>query len=244
MDPLRDPGTENLDVLPVGTSLGYFAALVNGIPGRASSNRVLYPSLSDDGSIATDESDGEVLGPFAAEFGRCDRTAVLVNLSAQRKREWLAPKFELIVTANRIAYRTTRPAADGTFQAGHLRYSWISSVAFRPRQGILIPCTLTVDTNLEVADESTALKWITVSFDFPRVFDSGTLAQKMVQRAARHALAQPGRPAAALNALQELVGVAKLPDPPKKDLATYDIAAYRLWPGSTEWTGPGPSSDS
>lgn len=232
-EPPGEPTT--LDTLPQGARATGFMGMGRCLPGERPSSDVLSPTLLADGSIELTEADGQILGPYRVDHASLVRTTASMDLRGNRETEWVLHKLELVVSASRIAYRVVTPESDGSYLAGHIRHSWVTDVGFRPRQGWLYPPALSVGTPAHDTRASTLLGWLAFSFDFPKEFDSGALAQQVIQRVAQHMLRQPDFPPGSVVEMTGLCGAPRLDNPPKKELAEYDLPAYRQWPGSTEW---------
>ncbi len=233
IEPIGDSASP--DILPPGAGATGYIGVGRCRPGQRPSSDVLNTTLLADGSIEFTEGDGQVRGPYPVDAASLIHTTASMDLSRQRETVWVLHRLELFVTACRVVYRTTTPESDGRLFAGHVRYSWISDVGFRPRQSWLLSCALTIGTPAHDTRASTLLGWLAFSFDFPKEFDSGALAQQVVQRVAQHMLRQPDFPPGSVVEMTGLCGAPRLGNPPKKELAEYDLPAYRQWPGSTEW---------
>lgn len=132
---------------------------------------------------------------------------------------------------------------------GHVRYPWIGSVAFRPRQSFLNDCELVVQgrQDSEEAAGGTAYYGLTMILD--RGTDSGELAQRLVRRPAGHHLDHGMLPSSARPLFEALRDPPRLPAPDKGDHATYALPAFKSYPEGVEylldrpvggtWTGPG-----
>lgn len=178
---------------------------------------------------------GIQMGIGTATFDR-GKVEVMLTQVPHHKNVWASRDFLLWVTESRIVIRDAKPGADGSFRAGHVRYSWISRAGWRPRQGMLSPCELVLDVSKESASsDDWEVAWIRLALAFAKTFDSEDLARTVVRRAIAHVLRQPGLPAGAVEKLDEAAKGPREPPPAKGEYAMYTIPVSRSFAGSPDW---------
>ncbi|WP_419703226.1 hypothetical protein [Promicromonospora sp. NFX87] len=206
----------------------------------------LSPNVLADGEIQFDDTDGQVLGPIPVRLARWEiATFNPEQLSVRRETEWRIRGFNLLVTDARLVLVAHKPEKDSRRFAGHLRYPWITSIGFRPKQSFLNDCELVVGTQQEIAADVHYFNELTLTLH--NEADSGELAQALVRRLARHHLDRGTLPDAVVAEFEVLREAERLPDPEKGSHAWYYPPAFKSYPygvgysdqqDENTWRGP------
>lgn len=164
--------------------------------------------------------------------------------------EWTLRKVDLYLTDCRLVLVAQDRQPDRTL-TGHIRYPWISSIGWRPRQGLLYDCELVLTMQQET-DPDTAL-WYELTLTFEAGFDSGGLAHRLAHLVGHHHLAHGSLPPEAIPGFQSLSTAALLDSPKRGEYATYYPVAFSEYPHGVEyvrgdpprnmWRGPAISLD-
>ncbi|NTW40040.1 MAG: hypothetical protein HGA44_09135 [Cellulomonadaceae bacterium] len=149
-------------------------------------------------------------------------------------------RFQLTVTEARVVIVHDTADADGALIAGHIRYSWMQSIRFRPKQSFLNDSEVVVDA-IEQFDivgfpkRGSGRFFHRFTFLSDKAYDSGELARQIARRVASYvASAQAVEQTGPLDALRV---APLLPDPPKGDHSTYGLPVYCAYPGGLFSTG-------
>ncbi|MER7251608.1 hypothetical protein [Kribbella sp. NPDC000426] len=197
----------------------------------------LYPGLEADGSVHFSSYDGAVAGPIAIRGATWSRELMSLdslNLRVSQATDWRYFDVSLYVTDARIVIVVDKPIDARTKWVGHLRYPWLHSVGYRPRQGILYDCELVL--GMEQLQEGREMPTdCTLRLLLDRHDDSAELAREIVRRLARHHLGRGTLPASAVPEFQVLLDPPRLPDPTKGTHATYWLGAFKHCPTGTEY---------
>ncbi|HWD80909.1 MAG TPA: hypothetical protein VG497_18580 [Kribbella sp.] len=197
----------------------------------------LYPGLESDGSVHFGRYDGAVTGPIAIRSASWTRRVMSLrrlNLEVSETTDWRLFGLSLYLTDARIVIVVDKPVDAATKRVGHLRYPWLHSVGYRPRQGLLYECELIV--GMEQSQEGSEMPSnLMLRLVLDRHVDSAELAREIVHRLARHHLARGTLPASVVPAFQVLLDPPRLADPGKGRHATYWFGAFKHWPTGTEY---------
>lgn len=204
------------------------------------------PTLEADGRLHMDPEDGRVLATV-------DARSVIQTVRTLENTEdlWEMTKafgrsetyfrmfhFRLVVTEARLIWEQTEPAGSATKMVGHLRFPWISVVAFRPKQSFLNDALMRLEFNQDFPVAERGGWFHTVDLGFHKDFNPGPLAHLVAQQIARHHL-KYGAPDSATQALQALAAIAPVADPAKGQEAPYYIPAHATYPGCVDYIGDG-----
>jgi hypothetical protein len=204
-----------------------------------------WPTLRADGSLWTSPEDGDVLGPFPVRANIQYTTAFPGNMEsfeaigrALRNRETVYRlfHFQMFVTESRVVLVQNKPPAEGHQIVGHLRFPWITSVGFRPKQSLLNECTLELKFQESMDDGDGGVWFHDVELTFEKTFDSGSLAQTIVRRMAAHHL-RLELPDVVTTDVRELLAVERLPNPAKGELSEYFSPVFVYFPYGAEYIG-------
>ncbi|MFE5730029.1 CHAT domain-containing protein [Streptomyces sp. NPDC056528] len=210
----------------------------------------LRPRFGRDGRLLLTPYDGEVSGPVPVRVSVWTREVFdLSALSRSSSTEWRLRDASLLLTDARLVLIVDKPDAKGRTLAGHIRYPWMSSVAFRPKQSFLNDCELVVQCQQDTEEAGgTAYYRLTMLLD--RETDSGELARRLVRRLAAHHLGHGTLPPSTRPLFEALRDPPRLPTPGRGDHATYALPAFKSYPEGIEyllgrpvggtWIGPGP----
>lgn len=195
----------------------------------------LSPNVLPDGTVEFSHLDGEVTGPIAVTGASWEIDTINPErLSLHTTTEWRVTRLSLFVTDARLVLVADRPLKDGRRFAGHLRYPWISSTGFRPKQSFLNECELIVTTQQDITEDLTHFNRLVVRFG--ENTDSGQLAQDLVRRLARYHLSNGVLPDTAAARFTAFCEAERLPDPDKGDHSVYYLPAFKPYPYGVEHT--------
>jgi hypothetical protein len=203
------------------------------------------PSLNADGAIALAPEDGQVLDPVPAKciqqrVSTLENTgdlASMIRSSIRYKTILRLFGFQICVTQARIIFRQVKPEGPDGAVVGHVRFPWISSVSFRPKQSFFLSdSTLQVEfsQSFPVAALGSWHHVIEVTFD--KTYHPGSLAHHIACRAARHNLTHGG-PDEAKDALHRVAEGSALADPPKGEFAAYHLPTFTDFPWGAAYIG-------
>ncbi|MFI1651999.1 CHAT domain-containing protein [Streptomyces avidinii] len=215
--------------------------------GTDSRDDIRHPRFGPDGQVRFTPYDGEVVGPVPVRGAVWTREDLdLAALRSTRTTEWRIFGLRLYVTDARLVLVADKPDAVARRIAGHLRYPWVSSIGFRPKQSFLNDCEVVVDTQQEGTETTCTTHRLTLLFD--NATDSGRLARLLVRRLASHHLADDTLPASSRQDFETLRDAPVLPPPRKGEHAIYRPAAFKYYPCGAEhllgrpsegtWVGP------
>ncbi|MFD7471552.1 CHAT domain-containing protein [Streptomyces sp. NPDC059837] len=216
--------------------------------GSGSRDDVLYPCLGPDGQVRFTPFDGEAVGPVPVRGAVWTREDLdLAAFRATRSTEWRIFGLRLYITDARLVLVSDKPDAKARRIAGHLRYPWVNSIGFRPKQSFLNDCEVVVETQQEGTETTCTSQRLTLLFD--DATDSGRLARLLVRRLASHHLADDTLPTSVRQDFEALREPPVLPPPRKGEHATYRSPAFKCYPYGAEyllgqppegtWIGPG-----
>ncbi|WP_410663473.1 hypothetical protein [Amycolatopsis sp. lyj-84] len=195
----------------------------------------LSPNVLPDGGVELHAADGQVAARVAVRGASWEiDTFDVMRLSTRTETEWRVSGLRLFVTDTRLILLADKPLKDGRRFAGHLRYPWISSVGYRPKQSVLNDCELVLSTQQDLSEDLTYFNRLVLVLSSD--IDSGRLAREVVGRLARHHLARGGLPAAVVSEFEKLRDAEPLPDPVKGSHATYFIPAFKPYPYGVDYT--------
>lgn len=218
----------------------------------------LRPILTLDGRLWTSPEDGEVLGPFPVRANIQYTTALPGDLEsfvdigrALNTQDCVYRIFDaqLFVTESRVVVIQTKAAGPGKVAVGHLRFPWITSIGFRPKQSFLNESTLELAFQEDMTTTDDGGVWFhTLELTFAKTFHPGALAQTIARRLASHHL-RHGVPEAVASDFRELLNAELLPDAKRGELSKYFCPAFVPFPygaayiedGFTDeivWRGP------
>lgn len=205
-----------------------------------------YPSISQQLHLVWEELDGDIIGPIHASSAEVhiydsgsnrfrkiisveevridcyvtDSRFAMVCANYDKGGGWVGGGAALFLNAGSKLLAAGR--SHGKALAGHLRYPWLDSILFQPRQGVLTSETLRLAFN----SEGSAM-YLQLILD--KTTDTAALAHELMNRtvAYRQADTHPldDDENAAFNALLE-AGHAPLPD--KGTMSAYNIPSS--WP--------------
>ncbi len=229
----------------------HFARLTPGREHRL--GRRLLPVLAGDGTVECEAADGDhpVQVPvrrFLRNVGMVADGASIDELGraiANPPLLFANSRFQLFVTDARLVIVHDTTDADGARVAGHIRYPWIQSIGFRPKQSFLNDSEIVVDA-IEDFDidgfpkRQSGSYFHRFTFVFDKTFHPGELAREIARRAASYVVSTQG--VDQTGPLEELRRAVLLPDPPKGDHSTYGLPVYCAYPGGVfgvgDATGP------
>jgi hypothetical protein len=201
----------------------------------------VIPALADDGSVAWEESDGTRPLRIPAKrvirnVGAAAADASIMEIAQAVARPpvlFADSDFELTVTDARIIILHKAIDSDRSRVAGQIRFPWMRSVEFRPKQSFLNDSEIVIDAiegfNVDdVPSSKQGTFFHRFTFLFDKNFHPGELAQEIVQRAARYIGSTQDSPRS--TALDELQGAPRLPDPPKGEHSAYHLPVYCPFP--------------
>ncbi|MFD1044524.1 hypothetical protein ACFQ1S_02420 [Kibdelosporangium lantanae] len=198
-------------------------------------NDRLSPNVLPDGGVELHTTDGNVTTRVAVRGASWNiDTFDVVRLSAHTETEWRVHGMSLFITDTRLILLADKPLKDGRRFAGHLRYPWISSVGFRPKQSFLNDCELVVTTQQDMSEDLTYFNRLVLVL--PTETDSGRLATELVHKLARHHLTHGNLPARTIPEFEKLTNAERLEDPAKGSHATYAIPAFKPYPYGVDYT--------
>lgn len=217
----------------------FFGMMTRQVHGSIATQHDLhYPGLEADGSVYFSAYDGRVAGPITVRGASWQRALMSLNgfnLSVIHDTEWRYFDVSIYVTDARIVVVVDKPVDARTRWVGHLRYPWIHSVGYRPKQGFLHECELVI--GMEQVQEGHELPAdFTLRLLLDRRDDSGELARQIVRRLARHHLGRGTLPEPVAAEFQILLDPPRLEDPPRGDHATYWLGAFKHYPAGAEYT--------
>lgn len=205
-------------------------------------DQLRYPRLNLDNSVYLDSDDGTsvVTAPVRAASHYYQSFAIGVTF-AHTLRSMQAEKntvhlydMQLMVTDSRVIVHKRDPKVPNLSIVAHLRYPWVSTVRYRPKQSFLNDAALNLDyaQQFPLADRG----WWSerLEFIFNKRIQPGELAQEIVRRIAIHHL-RHGVPEGAVSATRALLQSDKIADPAKGEFASYEIPAYVSWPGGVPY---------
>lgn len=202
------------------------------------------PRLDDDGRIAYSPEDGVPSEAVAVScvtqrVATLDKAADLAetagSLAQPELSDW-KKGCEVWVTDSRVLFRQVETREPGLAVVGQIRFPWIASVEFRPKQSFVYESILNLSL-WESFEDSSRGSWLhTIEFKFPKTYHPGLVAQRVVRRIAAHHMAH-GAPAEAAAALGALSNAPLLPDPPKGELSMYALPAFVNVPGGAAYIG-------
>ncbi|WP_405059200.1 hypothetical protein OG474_41645 [Kribbella sp. NBC_01505] len=217
---------------------GLFGMMAKQVHGSiATKYDQMYPGLDADGSVHFAEYDGEVVGPIAVRGVSWIRARMSLNgfnLRVNQETDWRYFDVSLYLTDARLVVVVDKPIDARTRRVGHLRYPWIHSVGYRPRQSFLNECELVVGMEQPEGGAEMPID-CTLRFLLNRTDDSAELARQIVRRLAGHHLARGTLPPTAIPGFEQLLDPPHLPDPKKGDHATYWFGAYKHYPAGAEY---------
>lgn len=201
--------------------------------GAGSREDVLHPRLEPDGQVRFTPFDGEVVGPVPVRGAVWTREDLdLAAFRSARSTEWRIFGLRLYVTAARLVLVADKPDAAARRIAGHVRYPWVTSIGFRPKQSFLNDCEVVVETQQEGTETTFTTHRLTLRFD--DATDSGRLARLLVQQLASHHLADGTLPTSVRQGFEALRDAPVLPPPRKGKHATYRPPAFKCYPYGAE----------
>ncbi len=154
-------------------------------------------------------------------------------------------RFQLFVTDARLVIVHDIADADGARVAGHIRYPWMQSIGFRPKQSFLNDSEIVVDAIEEFDIDGFPKRhsgsfFHRFTFLLDKTYHPGELVREVARRAASYIVNTQG--VERTGPLEELRAAALLPDPPKGDHSTYGLPVYCAYPGGvfglSDATGP------
>lgn len=229
-------------------------------PGESES--FAYPTLNSDLTIEWDFLDGKITGPILASAvsvrqhdpGK-NKFVVVTSLSDVRiscyvteaRIALVCPKYDkgggwfgggMAMAMNAGSKLLAARRRRGTALTGHIRYPWVKSIYFQPKQGIL------GDESLRIIYESDgSLMYLSLILD--KSTDSSALAFGMMERVVAYRQADTdifGE--AEAQAFKNLLAAGNVGNPEKGRMAGYDFPTNWHAPGGERYTPPGPPSTS
>ncbi len=206
----------------------------------------LSPNVLPDGGIEFNTTDGQILGPIPVRKPLWQIDTLIPQAFRMRtETEWRIRGFALLITDTRLVLVADKPLKDGRRFAGHLRYPWVNSIGFRPKQSFLNDCELVLGTQQEISADVDHFNRLTLILD--AAIDSGDLARTLVRRLARHHIDRTELPGTVVAEFEALRDAERLPNPGKGDHSWYYPPAFKPYPygvGYTDqseenaWLGP------
>ncbi|MEU5156155.1 CHAT domain-containing protein [Glycomyces sp. NPDC021274] len=195
----------------------------------------LFPRLTRNGNIHFSDADGSIQGPIQVEYACWRRWIISTDLFNRDSVEWRISRANLYITDARIILERQKQPTSASRMIGHLRYPWITSIGYRPKQSLLNDCGVVITIQQEIEEPREAQVVHELSIFFPPSFDSGGLAQELARRLSRHHLMQEDLPDSVVSDFEALSSTARLPAPPKGDYSYYYPQAFKLYPYGTEY---------
>lgn len=204
------------------------------------------PTLEADGRVHMDPEDGQVVAMASVRslvqtVGAVESDGDLAEMMQAFGRPetyFRLFDFSLYVTEARLIWEQTKPVTPGEKMVGHLRFPWISSIEFRPKQSFLNDALLRFEFHQEFPVAAQGGWFHTVELGFEKSFNPGPIAHAVAQLAARHHLVH-GCPEEVRQALEALATGPAVADPPKGDTAAYYLPIYADFPGGVDYIGDG-----
>ncbi|THA60169.1 CHAT domain-containing protein [Streptomyces sp. A0958] len=204
-----------------------------GLPDR------LHPRFGPDGRLLLTPYDGEASAPVPVRTATWTRESFDFSaLSTSSETEWRVHGVSLHLTDARLVLVVDKPDAQGRTLAGHIRYPWISTVAFRPKQSFLNDCELVVHCQQDTGPDTTDFYRLTLLLN--RETDSEALARHLVRRLAQHHVSNGELPSIARPLFEALRDPPHLPAPDKGAHATYGLPAFKTYPEGVEYVSGQP----
>lgn len=229
-------------------------------PGEPES--FVYPALTTDLTIKWDDLDGKIVGPILAsavsvkqhDAGKnkfvevaavsdvrisCHITEARVTLVCPKYDKgghWIGGGMAMALNAGSklLAARRRR----GTALTGHIRYPWVKSIYFQPKQGMLSAESLRL-----VYQSDGSLMYLSLILD--KSTDSSALAFGVMERVVAYRRADTDIFAdAEAQAFDALLAAGKVPDPKKGSMAGYEIPTNWPAPGGEQYAPTRPPSKS
>ncbi|MFD4956731.1 CHAT domain-containing protein [Streptomyces sp. NPDC058451] len=200
----------------------------------------LHPRFDRNGRLLFTPYDGEPSAAVPVRMATWKKERLRISaLSMSSETEWRLHDVSLHVTDARLILVVDKPDSQGRTLAGHIRYPWINSVSYRPKQSFLNDCELVVLCQQDNGPDTTDFYRLTLLL--PRETDSEDLARRLVRRLARHHLAHSGLPATARPLFEALLDPPRLPPPDKGGHASYYLPAFKSYPEGVEYLSGQPA---
>ncbi|MDX3214076.1 CHAT domain-containing protein [Streptomyces sp. ME02-6991-2B] len=194
----------------------------------------LHPRFDRNGRLLFTSYDGDPSSPVPVRMAKWAKEKFDFSaMVTSSETEWRVHDVSLRLTDTRLVLVADRPDAQGRTLAGHIRYPWISTVAFRPKQSFLNDCELVIQCQQDTGSDSTDFYRLTLLL--PRETDSGDLARHLVRRLARHHLTHGNLPDTVRPRFEPLRDPPHLPLPAKGDHASYYLPAFKTYPEGVEY---------
>ncbi|MFD7865705.1 CHAT domain-containing protein [Streptomyces sp. NPDC059783] len=200
----------------------------------------LHPRFGPERRLLLTAYDGEPPAPVPVRVASWKKERFHLDaLRMSSETEWRVHGVGLHLTDARLVVVVDKPDSRGRTLAGHIRYPWITTVSYRPKQSFLNDCELVVVCQQDNGPDEVDFYRLTLVL--PPEADSGDLARRLVRRLARHHLDHGGLPAAARPRFEALLEPPRLPDPDKGRHASYFLPAFKTYPEGVEYLGGGPA---
>lgn len=204
------------------------------------------PTLEGDGSVHLDSEDGQILAKVDVRSViqrviTMENTGDLVQMTGSfGKSETYLRLFDftLRVTESRVIWEQKKLEKPGVRAVGHLRYPWIGSIGYRPKQSFLNEAVLELGFTQDFPVESLGAWFHYVELGFLKNVDPGPLAHLLARAVGEHHL-RHGAPDSSTAALKEFAACPPKPDPAKGDLTMYFPPAHVIYPHGVDYIGDG-----
>lgn len=211
-----------------------------------------WPALDAAGLVVLGVEDGQVDGPYRVranvqetnilpEAGPDADIGAMMQAFARTENVYRLFGFDVYLTQARIFFVHDKDPEPGKKIVGHIRFPWITTVGFRPKQSFLNTATLSLQFQ-EDLPRGGGTAFHTVELEFDNAFHPGPLALAVVQRVAAHQL-RHGAPDPVRADFEALLAPAPLPDPPKGELSEYYLPAFLPFPLGAAYLGDGGEGD-
>ncbi|MGW1225063.1 CHAT domain-containing protein [Streptomyces sp. NPDC002530] len=225
-----------------------FMMMSRHTPDGAGLSDRLHPRFGRNGRLLFTPYDGEPAAPVAVRVAVWKKERLRLSaLSMSTETAWRVRGAGLHLTDARLVLVVDEPDSRGRTLAGHIRYPWITTVAYRPKQSFLNDCELVVVCQQDSDPDTVEFSRLTLVL--PPEADSADLARRLVRRLARHHLDHGGVPAVTRPRFEALLDPPRLPLPEKGGHASYYLPAFKNYPEGVEyldgrpaagtWLGPG-----
>ncbi len=203
--------------------------------------RTRLPVFAINGDIDWEEADGArpfrvPVRRFLRRVGVLENGASIVELARAVGNPsvlFASSRFELIVTDARIVIVHDTLDGNGARVAGHIRYPWMQSIGFRPKQSFLNDSEIVVDAieDFDVDEfphrhSGSFLHQFTFLLD--KTFHPGELAREISRRSASYIATTQGIPDS--GRLDNMRAAELLSDPAKGEHSRYNLPVYCAYP--------------
>ncbi len=202
------------------------------------------PQLNAGGRVELSPADGEVLArvgargvvQYVSTLEDSEDLALMIRQMAKRECYFRLFDFTVTVTESRVFWEQEKLERPGVRMAGHIRYPWIRSVGYRPKQSFLNDPLIEIEFAQDLPVASMGTWYHTIELLFTKGFDPGDLSQLIATQAARHHL-KHGCPEPVRQEVEAMATAPRLAPPPKNELATYVMPVFAMYPDCVDYIG-------